>query len=198
MRSYSRWFLSLAMFSVVTLITVSSSAKTVNRLADVSFVSASDRIEVRITPSISLKPAQISATIDGSLLVIRAEDSTARRRWVNARDTDIKRVLVAPPKASKTTASIRIRFKIQLVMQWCGTFESVLKVKCSSPPFRERQLSRLSGRRAPRSQPKRLKHRTRRHQLLRSNQTRKQRRSLRRTKRAASLKSRAQCCRSSK
>ena len=47
--------------------------KTVNRLADVSFVSASDRIEVRHYSEHFVEACSNFATIDGSLLVIRAE-----------------------------------------------------------------------------------------------------------------------------
>jgi flagellar biogenesis protein FliO len=101
-------------FMVVALGSVNASANGVNTLSDVSFSNMADRIDVRITPKFPIPAQKVSASTEGSLLILRFDGSTARRRWVKANDADIKRVLVHPLKGTALASNVRIRFKASI------------------------------------------------------------------------------------
>jgi len=88
---------------------VSAQADTVNRLTAVDYSGTEDRIELSFRTSVPLSPEQLSATVDGTLLVVSLENTASERRWLKFKDIDIKRALITASK-TRGTARIRVRF----------------------------------------------------------------------------------------
>ena len=95
--------LSLGSLSVI------AQADTVNRLTSVDYSGTEDRIEFSFETSNPLSPENISATVDGTLLVVTLDKTVSTRRWLKFKDIDIKRALITASKG-RGAARIRVRF----------------------------------------------------------------------------------------
>jgi len=105
-----RQFSAALVLFMGTLFSVNAWAKDANVLTSVEFTGVADYIEFAFETKTPPQADSISARIDGTVLVLRLEETQVKRRWIKVKDSQIKRTLLHPSRGSVPAANLRVRF----------------------------------------------------------------------------------------